>query len=161
MNSIMDPASILNTQLVKTALAVVKPSVYALFQVEEPKLVWGPKYVAIVVKHPHINDVVKKYFINEEWSKKWGEKEDFYIIATWKAQTAISTGMPTGELVHIKPWEHPNPNYPYAGGVCDGNLGVGVSGLSGYADEIIANLVLDSIKGLSKQKMKDLLVAKS
>jgi hypothetical protein len=157
----MDPGSILNQDIVNLALDLVEASIKRLFLVVEPAMVWGPRYLVVVVIHPALKElVVQKFGSTNSWKEKWGAIENCEKIAVWKAETAQREGKPTSELTLMCPWDHESGDYLYPGGVVSGKLAVGVSGINGFGDEIAANNVLKTIEGLCKRKRELLREAK-
>ena len=154
---IMDPSSMVNHEMVQIALDIATPPIMRLMGVQEPAMVWGPKYLVVVVLHPALkNPVARKIGTTESWKTEWGKPEDCEKIANWKAEAAQREGKPTSELTLMYPWDHEPGDYLYAGGVADGKLAVGSSGFVGFADEIASNIVLALIKGFCKTKREQL-----
>lgn len=157
MSKIMDAATILNEDLVNLALDLAQPSIIRLFGVHEPEMTWGPKYLVVVVRHPNLKEsLVRKIGTTDSWQDKWGIPEDFEKIAHWKAEAAQREGKPTSELTLQCPWDHEPGDYLYPGGVVEGKLAVGSSGIKGFGDETASYIVLDLIEGLSKRKREQL-----
>jgi len=154
---IMDPSTILNVDLVQRALDIAEPSIMRLFGVHEPGIVWGPKYLVIVVTHPALRiPVMRKFGTTNPWHGDWGAIEDFEKIAIWKAEAAQREGKPTSELTLMCPWDHEHGDYLYPGGVVEGKLAVGASGINGFGDETVAYIILDLIEGFCKRKREQL-----
>jgi len=153
----MDPSNILNKDLVELALNIAEASIIRLFSVSEPQMVWGPEYLAIVVRHPTLAEpVVCEIGVADLWKDNWGSPDDCQKIAAWKAEAAQREGKPTSELTLMCPWDHEPGDYLYPGGVVEGKLAIGCSGLNGWADETAAYIILDIIEGLCKRKREQL-----
>ena len=155
---VMDPSNIMNEELVRLALLVAEPSIFLLLEVtDEPNMVWGPKYLVVVVRHPLLKEpVVRKFGTTSPWHGDWGAIEDCERIASWKAEAAQREGKPTSELTLKQPWDHEPGDYLYPGGVVEGKLAVGASGINGWGDEAAAYIVLDLIEGFCKRKREQL-----
>lgn len=157
MSDLMDQSVILNKALVEQALDLATPSILEMFNVEKPMAIWGPRYLVVKVRHPSLKEpVVRKIGKTTPWNDEWGNPEDFEKIAGWKAETAQIHGIPTSQLTLQCPWDHRKGDYLYPGGVVDGNLAVGASGVKGFADEGSAYSVLYWIEALSKLKREQL-----
>lgn len=153
----MNAEGILNEALVNLAIDLSTPAILELMEVKEPLTVWGPKFIVVTVIHHSLNNPIVREIGNRHgWDKEWGNIDTFRHISDWKANTAIIEGMPTSKLVLQCPWELVASDYLYPGGVVAEQLGVGGSGLLGFADEGAANTVLSWIKALSKLKYSQL-----
>ncbi len=157
MSDVMDQFSIINEWVVRLGMHIAEKAIRELFAVDEPRIVWGPKYLVVVAIHPALGDpIVWKLGDSRDWNEKWGGLESYERIARWKAETAQREGKPTSELTHLYPQDHEAGDYLYPGGVVSGKLAVGASGIEGFADEIAANLVLKTIEGLCRLKREQL-----
>ena len=157
VKQVMDPRGILNRALIKLAIDLSTPTINAFFEVSEPETVWGPKFIVIAVVHPALQGPIFQIIGNtSDWQEEWGNLEEYKEIALWKARTAQKEGKPTSELVLQYPWDLKDGSFLYPGGVVAGKLGVGGSGIIGFADEGAANVVLSMIMSLSKLKCSQL-----
>lgn len=157
-NKAMDTKSILNEGIVKRAVQAARPSILLLMDIHVPKMAWGPKYLAVVVRSPVLPDVLKYEIVSGggEWHDDWGNQDEFMTIANWKAEKAQETGRPTSEIVSLHPHDLVEGDFLYPGGVVDGTLAVGCSGITGWGDEGAANIILYLIIAMCRQKLSTL-----
>lgn len=154
---VMDSSNIVTEGLVQLALDIAVLSITRLMEVKLVEVVWGPKYLVIVVRHPALKEpIIRIIGFVVPWKAEWDNPDDYKKIANWKAETSQREGKPTSELTLMCPWDHQPGDYLYPGGVVEGKLAVGSSGLKGFADETASYIVLDTIEGLCKLKRDQL-----
>lgn len=143
--------NMLNKNRVYHAIELAKPAIKEIF--DDKKCIWGPKLVAVVVDGPGLDAPILSIVGDHEqdWDPEWGEVTDFARIAFWKAGKAREMGRPTSELVFAHPLTLMEGDFFYPGGVIDssGTIGVGVSGIKGWADEMIAKIVVAILEGVA------------
>lgn len=148
----------LSASLVHQAVELASPTIQAIF--DTPQCIWGPKLVAIVVEGPDIAEPVITWVgdLAQSWEEGWGDPLEFEKIARWKAATAKRHGMPTSDLINLHPLLLQAGDYMYPGGVVDasGKIGIGVSGINGRADEMIAYILASILNGLAHLAVDDL-----
>ena len=144
--------AVLHSVIVQQALHLAKPSILKIM--EEDAFVWGPKYVAIAAVSNH-DELLTLDILNQTpgtWSPDWGFPDEFMEIAVWKAKTALRFQIPTSQLANDYPLALSYGDYfRYAGGVPGplGTFAVGVSGLTGRADEMNARIVIATMLGIA------------
>jgi hypothetical protein len=113
---------------------------------------WGPYSAAVSVRWPGVEEPFGVWIGDgtKQWDSEWGEAEEFEAVARWKCGKALEHGMPTSLIVLLHPHLLVKGDYFWPGGVVDatGTIGVGVSGVKGWADEFIAYTVLHAIEML-------------
>jgi hypothetical protein len=147
---------ILTTELVKRAITLAAPSINAVLAEQDTG--WGPRWVAVVVSGPGLEQrVVETVGRVEGWKAEWGEQKDFRGIALRKAILAERTGMPTEVAVSRMPWLLQEGDYLFQGGTGEpGGLTVTASGAHGATDEGISELVKALVVMLCRLKVKQM-----
>lgn len=150
---VMNPVSMVNNEMVNLAIDIATPSIKALLNIEEPIITSKDRVVAIVVKHPDLESDVTRVVGRSETTER------ILQIANWKSNKSASNGFSTAELTFDRPWDHKPGDFLYPGSAVSGSLSVGSSGLKGYGDEIVSNMILKIIEGLCKLKRDELYAA--
>lgn len=148
--------TILTEKLVLAAIELARPSAEAILA--HSGATWGPKYVMGCVSCPEVSGGIITFrygMLPDEWDPKWGPEktaEDFLNFAEPKRQLAVRGNGPTSQIIHDAPWLLEAGNSLWAGGTACPGISVGVSGATGEADELIAELVLTMVIGLARME---------
>ena len=125
-------------------------------------MTWGPRYVRVVAKLPHSDELLQTTLgFPEDWDAAWGDEEvDFFPIARNKLEQALRAGA-SGRAGSDLPWFLQAGDYLSAGGVTtpDRGIAVGVSGAFGLVDEAIAWVLLATICQLYRLRVEKLRAA--
>jgi hypothetical protein len=147
----------LSENLVEEAISLASYQIYALFS--DPRFVWGPKLVSITVDGPGLDAPVQQWVgsVDQEWNENWGLKARFQELSLWKANTSRRYGKPTVELANLYPVLLMKGDYFYQGGIIDrsGFIGIGTSGIKGFADEQISHIVEAMIYAVAFASLED------
>jgi hypothetical protein len=135
---------IITKYLVDRAIDLVFPFVEAILA--EEGTTWGPKRVKGVVNAPGLEEPITVTIgsNDEPWKDEWG-KDNSAEIAAKKLQVAERIGDSTSTVIAVAPWLLEDGEYLYPGGASKFEISVGISGAVGWADEMIANTIIECI----------------
>ncbi|HRZ29487.1 MAG TPA: hypothetical protein P5052_01760 [Candidatus Paceibacterota bacterium] len=134
---------IIGEKLVDAAVRLASHSIEKIL--DDPRFVWGPKYVHVTVLLPeeHYSYVIGN---ETEWDPKWPEEPcDIKALAFEKARIARREKNDTSVLRDYAPWLFKQGENSYAGGIYYGNISIGVSGANENTDENIAKIIMTCI----------------
>ena len=142
---------IINEEMIKKAIDLIKPTAEKIL--ENPDFIWGPGWVAVCIIIPGYEDDVFKFEYGnaQNWQPEWKKtRQEFEQIAESKVLVASRARCNTSIVVAATPWLLRDREYLYPGGVFHNGISVGVSGAKGTTDELIAELVANSIATIAK-----------
>jgi hypothetical protein len=141
---------LLTEKMVEEAIEIIKPTINGLFT--NNKAVWGPTWVEIFISIPTIDKPIHVTVGNKtEWNPSW-KKKDLMDIARKKMEASKRTKKDTRSLLSRSPYLFKEGEYLYMGGIYHDEISVGTSGLNGIFDELVSNLVIDTILSLVRFK---------
>ena len=147
-------AKILTQELVNKAVELLRPAVEKIL--EDKDCIWGPAWVELVFSGHNCVFAFTKFGNKTEWNDEWGEEKNFYALATAKHDLSRREGMSSSQIVLLKPWLLERGDWLYSGSSCSDDLVCGVSGAKGEIDEMIADLLITTVKGLCVLRRKEL-----
>ena len=148
-------AEILTKELVTHAINFLRPSIREIL--ENMDCIWGPTWVEIVFSGPRGLFVQSSAGFKTEWNPAWGEQRDFSAVAEGKHNLSQRERMSGSAMVQHEPWRLQRGDWLYSGSAYrEGGLVCGVSGAKGEVDEMIANLVLETVIGLCILRRREL-----
>lgn len=144
----------LTEELVAEAVNLVLPAIMNMME----KGVVKRRHLGIMVLDPadvphqpgKAQDTI--YHLNIGDKKKW--EHNFDTIAHHKAACASENKCNTSEIKNNRPYLLKACDPPYGGGVYVDGLAVGVAGLEEYYDEMIAYMIVASIRALCKREIE-------
>jgi len=141
---------IITEEMVLRAIELVRPTAEALLESDEA--VWGPRWAVGEVMAPGLDEPVRFQFGEEsEWDSSWGPERETSIaeVARRKREASLRERTNTSSLVFGKPWALYNGEFLYPGGVYWEGISIGISGLRGWADEALGEMLAATIVMLS------------
>jgi hypothetical protein len=139
-------AEILTQGLVEQAIDLLRPTIREIL--ENKDFIWGPKWVEIVFSGLAGVYVEGTIGYKVQWDPEWGEEKDFLAVAGSKHDLSHREKMSGSEIVLLQPWRLQCGDWIYSGSVYSEGFTCGVSGAKGEVDEMIAHLIIETVKGL-------------
>lgn len=148
-------AEIITWRLVEQAFEFLNPTVCKILENKDCN--WGPKWVEIVFTGSKTIFVQTTVGSKAEWDPEWGEEKDFLSVALSKHNLSKREKMSGSEILFLQPWRLEIGDWLYSGSAYSDGLVCGVSGAKGEVDEMIAHLVIETVKGLCILRRRNLM----